>query len=122
MARRVLIVDDEESTRLLLGRILESIPGLEATLADSGEAALKMLAERPFDLILLDLMMPGIGGIEALTRIRTSKANQKTPVIVVSVLADTPTKNVCRSMGVVEYIVKPIERQVLVKAVEGALA
>ena len=122
MARRVLIVDDEESTRLLLGRILESIPGLEATLADSGEAALKMLAERPFDLILLDLMMPGIGGIEALTRIRNSKANQKTPVIVVSVLADTPTKNVCRSMGVVEYIVKPIERQVLVKAVEGALA
>jgi len=122
MARRVLIVDDEESTRLLLGRILESIPGLEATLADSGEAALKMLAERPFDLILLDLMMPGIGGIEALTRIRNSKANQKTPVIVVSVLADAPTKNVCRSMGVVEYIVKPIERQALVKAVEGALA
>ena len=122
MARRVLIVDDEESTRLLLGRILESIPGLDTTLADSGEAALKMLAERPFDLILLDLMMPGIGGIEALTRIRNSKANQKTPVIVVSVLADAPTKNVCRSMGVVEYIVKPIERQALVKAVEGALA
>ena len=122
MARRVLIVDDEESTRLLLGRILEAIPDLEATLADSGEAALKMLAERPFDLILLDLMMPGIGGIEALTRIRNSKANKKTPVIVVSVLADTPTKNVCRSMGVVEYIVKPIERPALLKAVQGALA
>ena len=122
MARRVLVVDDEESTRLLLGRILEALPGLETTLADSGEAALKMLAERPFDLILLDLMMPGIGGIEALTRIRSSKANKKTPVIVVSVIADTPTKNVCRSMGVVEYIVKPIERQTLLRAVEGALA
>jgi len=122
VARRILIVDDEESTRLLLGRILEAVTDLETTLADSGESALKLLAERPFDLILLDLLMPGIGGIEALTRIRTSKANQKTPVIVVSVLADTPTKNVCRSMGVVEYIVKPIERQVLVKAVEGALA
>ena len=122
MARRILIVDDEESTRLLLGRVLEAIPGLETTLADSGEAALKMLAERPFDLILLDLMMPGIGGIEALTRIRGSKANKKTPVIVVSVIADTPTKNVCRSMGVVEYIVKPIERQTLLRAVEGALA
>ena len=122
MARRVLIVDDEESTRLLLGRILEAIPDLETTLADSGETALKLLAERPFDLILLDLMMPGIGGIEALTRIRDSKANKQTPVIVVSVLADAPTKNVCRSMGVVEYLVKPIERQRLVEAVAGALA
>ncbi len=122
MARRVLVVDDEESTRLLLGRILEAVPDLETTLAESGEVALKLLAERPFDLILLDLMMPGIGGIEALTRIRNSKANKKTPVIVVSVLADTPTKNVCRSMGVVEYIVKPIERQALIKAVQGALA
>ena len=121
MAKRVLIVDDEESTRLLLGRILEAIPGLQSTLADSGESALKLLAERPFDLILLDLMMPGIGGIAALTRIRESKANKNTPVIVVSVLADPSTKNVCRSMGVVEYIVKPIERQSFLKTVQGAL-
>jgi CheY-like chemotaxis protein len=122
VARRVLIVDDEESTRLLLARILEAVPDLQATLADSGEAALKLLGEQPFDLILLDLLMPGIGGIEALTRIRTSKANKKTPVIVVSVIADAPTKNVCRSMGVVEYVVKPIERPVLLRAVQGALA
>ncbi len=121
MAKRVLIVDDEESTRLLLGRILEAVPGLESTLADSGETALKLLADRPFDLILLDLMMPGIGGIAALTRIRESKANKNTPVIVVSVLADPSTKNVCRSMGVVDYIVKPIERQSFLKTVQGAL-
>jgi DNA-binding response OmpR family regulator len=122
VAKRVLIVDDEESTRLLLGRILEAIPGLESTLADSGEAALKLLAERPFDLIVLDLMMPGIGGIEALTRIRSSRANKKTPVIVVSVLADPDTKVVCRSMGVVEYIVKPIERQSFLRSVQAVLA
>jgi CheY-like chemotaxis protein len=122
VAKRVLIVDDEESTRLLLGRILESVPGLESTLAEDGKQALELLAGRPFDLVLLDLLMPGIGGIQALTKMRASSANKRTPVIVVSVIADAETKIVCQSMGVVDYIVKPIERQALIRAVEGALA
>jgi CheY-like chemotaxis protein len=122
VARRVLIVDDEESTRLLLRRILEAIPDLETTLAEDGKQALALLAERPFDLVLLDLLMPGMGGIQALTRMRQSSANKQTPVIVVSVIADAETKIVCQSMGVVEYLVKPIERQPLLRAVEGALA
>jgi len=120
--KRVLIVDDDESTRLLLERLLEAIPDLEATLAGDGKEALKLLAERSFDLVLLDLLMPGMGGIQALTRMRASAANRQTPVIVVSVMADADTKVVCQSMGVVEYIVKPIERKSLIRAVEGALA
>jgi CheY-like chemotaxis protein len=121
-AKRVLIVDDEESTRLLLERILESVPGLQMTLAGDGEEALRLLAGRSFDLILLDLLMPGIGGIEALTRMRGSAANRTTPVIVVSMLADAETKVVCQSMGVVDYLVKPIQRQALISSVKGALA
>ena len=120
--KRVLIVDDDESTRLLLERILEAVPGLEATLAGDGREALELLGGRPFDLVLLDLLMPGMGGIQALTRMRESPANRKTPVIIVSVMADADTKVVCQSMGVVEYIVKPIERKSLVKAAQTALA
>jgi diguanylate cyclase len=120
-AKSVLIVDDEESMRLLLERMVQSIPGVSTTVADRGEQALRLLAERPFDLILLDLLMPGIGGIEALTRMRTSSANRDTPVIVVSVLADPDTQVVCRSMGVVDYIVKPIERQSFLRTVQNAL-
>jgi CheY-like chemotaxis protein len=120
--KRVLIVDDEESTRLLIERILESVDGLEVTLAGDGEEALKLLSGRSFDLILLDLLMPGIGGIEALTRLRGSAANRDTPVIVVSMLADPDTKVVCQSMGVVDYLVKPIVRPALVGAVRRALA
>jgi two-component system response regulator AtoC len=121
-SKRVLIVDDEESTRLLLERILESVAGLQMTLAGNGEEALELLSGRSFDLILLDLLMPGIGGIEALTRMRGSSANRDTPVIVVSMLADADTKVVCQSMGVVDYLVKPIQRQALISAVKGALA
>jgi CheY-like chemotaxis protein len=120
--KRVLIVDDEESTRLLLERILESVAGLEMTLAGNGEEALELLSGRSFDLILLDLLMPGIGGIEALTRMRGSAANRDTPVIVVSMLADADTKVVCQSMGVVDYLVKPIQRQAIISAVKAALA
>jgi len=119
--KRVLIIDDEESLRLLIERILQSLPGLEATLADGGERTLE-LAGRAYDLILLDLLMPGLGGLELLRRIRASAANKATPVIVVSVVSDAATKVVCRSLGVADYVVKPVEREALLRAVKAALA
>src|SRR5258706_16376218 len=120
--KRILIVDDEESIRLLLRRILESNPALEMTLAGGGDEALKLTAERTYDLILLDLLMPGLGGIGVLTRIRGGSTNKKTPVIIVSVLADAPTKIACQSLGVSGYLVKPIDREAVINAVNGAVS
>ena len=119
--RRVLIVDDDESIRLLLRRILESIPALDSTLADGCEEALQLAAERAYDLILLDLLMPGIGGIEVLNRIRNLPLNKKTAVIIVSVLADSDTMIVCKSLGVSDYLVKPISRNAVLAAVNAQL-
>ena len=120
--KRILIADDEESIRLLLRRILESNPALEITLADGGEEALKLTTERTYDLILLDLLMPGAGGIEVLTRLRSGAANRKTPVIIVSVLTDAHTKIACQSLGVSGYLVKPIDREAVIGAVNGVIA
>ena len=120
--RKVLIVDDEESMRLLLGRYLESIPGIEITLAGGCEEALRLTRERSYDLILLDLLMPGIGGIEVLNHIRAGTLNAATSVIVVSVLADPDTKNVCRSLKISDYIVKPVVREILIAAVKARIA
>ena len=120
-ARRILIVDDDESIRLLLSRILESIPALELALADGCDEALKLAAERKYDLILLDLLMPGIGGIEVLNRIRHSSLNKATPVIIVSVLSDADTKIVCKSLGASDYVVKPINRNAVLAAVSALL-
>ena len=120
--KRILVVDDEESIRLLLRRVLESNPGLAVTLADGGDQALKLTAEHTYDLILLDLLMPGTGGIEVLTRIRGGSTNNKTPVIIVSIMADAPTKIACESLGVSDYLVKPIDRAAVLAAVNGAVA
>jgi len=121
-ARRILIVDDEESMRLLLGRIVATLPDVEVTLAGSCDEAVQLAGSRAYDLILLDLLMPGIGGIEVLKTIRTASANRKTPVLIVSVMADPDTMIVCRSLGISDYIVKPIDRAAVLAAVNAQLA
>jgi two-component system OmpR family response regulator/two-component system alkaline phosphatase synthesis response regulator PhoP len=120
--RYVLIVDDDESIRLLLRRILESIPALDLTLAGSCQEALQLASEHTYDLILLDLLMPGIGGIEVLNRIRKSPPNEKTAVIIVSVMSDSDTKIVCKSLGVSDYLTKPIDRNSVLSAVNTQLS
>ena len=120
--KRILIVDDEESMRLLLGRTVEAVPNAEITLAGTCEEALHLAGSRAYDLILLDLLMPGVGGIAVLKAIRGTAPNGKTPVIIVSVLADEDTKNVCRSLVISDYVVKPIVRESLVAAVKAQIA
>src|SRR5437879_11937949 len=67
---RVLIIDDEESTRLLLARYLSKDLKIEAHLAGTCEQALRLAGDYAYDAILLDLLMPGIGGFELLQEIR----------------------------------------------------
>ena len=66
--------------------------------------------------------MPGVGGIELLTRMRRSSANTTTPVIVCSVMADPPTEIAVRSLGVSDFVRKAIEREAVISAVKSALA
>jgi len=114
---RVLIVDDDESTRLLLARILTSELQVEVKLAGTAQEALKLAGTYAYDAILLDLLMPGMGGIQVLDEIRSASANVATPVIIVSVLADPDTKNRCLAGGASAYLVKPVERGVLAATV-----
>ena len=120
-AKRILIVDDEESMRLLLRRVIEPIPGVEVALADGCDEALQLAGKSGYDLILLDLLMPGVGGIEVLNRIRAGSQNARTPVIIVSMMSDSATRIVCQSLGASDYVVKPIERERVVAAVKSQL-
>src|SRR3970040_900761 len=85
--RNVLIVDDHEPTRLLIGRIVTQELGARVPLAGTCEEALRQTEQTPYDVILLDLLMPGIGGYEVLRLMREHGANRATPILVVSVLA-----------------------------------
>jgi DNA-binding response OmpR family regulator len=119
---RVLIVDDEESMRLLLAHVLTSELGVEVTLAGTCEQALKLAGNFAYDAILLDLLMPGIGGIQVLDEIRASSPNMATPVIIVSVLSDPDTRNRCLAGGANAYVVKPVDRHSLAATVRAQIA
>jgi len=119
---RVLIIDDEESMRLYLARILATALKVEVTLAGTCEQALRLAGNYAYDAILLDLLMPGVGGFEVLAEIRRASPNAATPVIIVSVLSDQATKDRCMKSGANAYVVKPVEQLVSeVRRLEGLI-
>ena len=120
--RRILIVDDEESTRLLIARSLSQDLQVEAHLAGTCEQALRFAGNYAYDAILLDLMMPGIGGLAVLKEIRAASPNAGTPIIVVSIVGDRATIDQCVSAGASAYHVKPVRRAELVATVKAQLA
>lgn len=119
---RVLIVDDEESTRLLLARLLTEELDVEAQLAGTCEQAVRLAGNYVYDAILLDLLMPGVGGLGVLAAIRAASPNAATPIIVVSVVTEDETVRRCMEAGASAYHVKPIRRAELVAIVRAQLA
>jgi DNA-binding response OmpR family regulator len=119
---RVLIVDDEESTRVLLARLLSKELNVEAQLAGTCEQALRLAGNYAYDAILLDLLMPGIGGLGVLAAVRAASPNATTPVIIVSVVTDQETVDRVMAAGASAYHVKPIRRNELVATVRSQLA
>ena len=81
MADTILIVDDDQSVSLTLSKAVQS-SGMEAEIANSGEEALKRLSEKRFDLILMDINMPGMDGFQTVESIR--KQGIQTPIIIIS--------------------------------------
>jgi len=119
---RVLIVDDEESMRLFLARTLTTGMKVEVTLAGTCEQALRLAGNYAYDAILLDLLMPGIGGFEVLRELRRASPNEATPVIIVSVLSDPATRERCMKAGANAYVVKPVDRHSLIATVKAQIA
>jgi DNA-binding NtrC family response regulator len=102
--RRILIVDDEAVVRTGIARVLEG-QGLAVNLAASGSEALELMAIHPADVMLLDIKMPGIDGIDVLKRIRTSYP--ETVVIMITGYPTIDTAIECIKLGALDYLVKP---------------
>jgi signal transduction histidine kinase len=114
----LLAVDDNPQNRDLLKRMLER-QGYSVTTAANGEECLRLLAEQRFDLVLLDVIMPGLNGFDVLSRIRTSEEWRNIPVVVVSALDESSAAIRCIEMGAEDYLPKPFD-PVLLKARIGA--
>ena len=118
---RVLIADDEESLRLLMADALSKELKVEVQLAGTCEQALHLAEVNSYDAILLDLMMPGIGGFGVLLAVRRSGPNAKTPVIMVSMVSDKGAIERCLAAGANAYLLKPVKRAELAKTVKTYL-
>ncbi len=117
--KRVLIVDDEKNIRLTLSRALEALE-LEIDTAVNGEQALDKLAARPTDLILLDLKMPGMDGMEVLRRIKDAHARIKTIIITAHGTIDSAVE--AMKLGAVDYLQKPFSPNDIRELVQEVLA
>jgi two-component system nitrogen regulation response regulator NtrX len=118
LAFRILIVDDEESIRIALQRLLE-YNGYETRLAEDGFRALELLAEETADVVLLDIKMPRMDGLEVLQRIRERPDGPF--VVIVTAHGDTQTAVDCMKLGADDYLEKPWEQERLLSIIRGGL-
>jgi len=107
---KVLIVDDEKNVCEFLVEFLK-FKGFEADVANTGEEAIKKIREEKYDLVLLDLVMPGINGIDVLKFLNDNKIN--VPVIMVSGVRDEKVIKNTIELGAKDYIPKPIDLEKL---------
>jgi two-component system, NtrC family, response regulator HydG len=115
---RILVVDDEESHRIMLRAVLKD-EGYEVTEATDGAEAVKAVEQQPFDLILLDLRMTTMDGIEALVEVR--KISPLVPVLIMTAYASVKTAVEALKAGAFEYLTKPLDTDELKILIEKAL-
>ncbi len=119
MKKTILVIDDEENLRKLLNRILDDA-GYRVLLAPDGAMALETLKKQGVDLIMLDMNMPNMGGLEFLSIVK-EKNISRAPVLMVSGETDTDLIVRCYGLGVYDFIRKPEQREVMLKRVENGL-
>lgn len=120
MARRVLIVDDETDIAELLGYTLER-GGYETRVASDGEAGIRAIGEFNPDLVVLDVMMPGLNGHQVLSRIRGNPGTADLPVILLTAKNEESDEIDGLSKGADDFITKPFSLRVLQARIERLL-
>lgn len=108
---RVLVVDDEEVNRQILAHMLQK-QGYVPTAVSSGRQALELLAHHPFDVVLLDVVMPEMDGFECLRLIRQTHPVGELPIIMVTAEADRDRVVTAFRQGANDYVTKPIDREI----------
>ncbi len=111
--RRVLVVDDDHHAVRIVGDFLEAHDYVTISALDGHEALARFHDDGPFDVIVLDVMMPGIDGLEVCRRLKASPQGQLTPVLLLSARSDTRSRIAGLYGGADDYMTKPVDLQEL---------
>ena len=115
---KILVVEDEKKIARVLSLELE-YEGYEVTVQDTGMKGLQALEEESFDLVLLDVMLPELSGLEVLRRVR--KTNTATPIILITARGSVPDKVSGLDLGANDYITKPFDIEELLARIRAQL-
>jgi two-component system, OmpR family, response regulator MprA len=116
-ASRILVVEDDARLAATLGRILEA-EGYDAEIAGEGNEALRRARERPFDLVVLDILLPGLDGIAVCRRLRSTGP---VPILLLTALGGTEERVRGLDSGADDYLVKPFANEELLARVRALL-
>jgi putative two-component system response regulator len=115
----VLVVDDTESN---IDMLVDALSGdYDVSVAMDGESALEIVAEEPPDLIVLDIMMPGMDGYEVCEKLKSDNKTKDIPIIFLSGATDEGSKAKALELGAVDYITKPIDRNLVLSTLHKHL-
>jgi two-component system chemotaxis response regulator CheY len=119
--RRILVVEDSASTRSLVRAILEEDASFEVTEAQSGFDAMRLLPRSKYDLIITDINMPDVNGLELIHFIRRSEQYRNTPLVIISTQATERDVERGKKLGADAYVPKPFTPESLRGACEKLL-
>ncbi len=121
MTATILIADDDGISRKLLRRLLEQ-DGHEVRAASDGHEALELFADEPCDVVLLDILMPGLDGISVLQKLKGMPGGEHVPVLMISAVDETESVVRCIEIGADDYLTKPFNPVILRARINAGLA
>jgi two-component system, chemotaxis family, chemotaxis protein CheY len=118
---RILVVEDSASMRSFVRNALEldarSAAGVDVVEASSGFEALRLLPRGPYDLVITDINMPDINGLELISFIRRSESHKHTPILIISTQSSERDRARGLSLGANGYLMKPFSQETLLREV-----
>jgi CheY-like chemotaxis protein len=121
MKRKILVIDDEESFLMLVKLNLENTGKFEVMTSPSAKDIVAQVNTFKPDIVLLDIIMPGIRGIEACEMLNKDPVGARIPIIILSALDKDYDRLSAYKVGVVDYLAKPIDKAELIRKIEKAL-
>jgi CheY-like chemotaxis protein len=113
----VLLAEDSPANQLVVERMLHS-RGHEVCIAENGAEAVEAAAREPFDVVLMDIQMPGMDGIEATRLIRRNSRGAEIPIVGFSAYTGPFVRSNCKSVGMNAFLAKPADWRTLISTVE----